>query len=334
MRAVAGESRPTASDAGRLRAAALAALALLTLAALTGCGGGDGGGTQRGSELPPAGGGGTLTYALPSIPTRLDPLAAKGRNGQIVARQVYEPLIEKLTGPYGLSGTQPGLALSARPSADRTTWTVTLRLGVRFQDGTPFNAAAVLANSRRWQSDRRGRAQLPHLFAVDAPRPDEVRFLLDKPVRDLPGRLADSRLGIVSPHALEPQSGQGARFLKNARGSGTGAFQPGAEGPARLELSRFAGWWGSPLSLGPALDGVAFVAAPLPDQRFRLLAEGAVQVADPLDAAGLRAADADPLLATVGGPERGIGMEGSVRGIPSAGPVPALSGVWLTRLTG
>jgi peptide/nickel transport system substrate-binding protein len=315
----------------RLRAATLAVLALV---ALSGCGDGDGDGTQRSSRLPPAGGGGTLAWALPGLPATLDPLAANGRVAETVTRQVYEPLIEQLTGPYGQSAVQPGLALSARPSPNRTTWTVTLRIGVRFQDGTPFNAAAVLANSRRWQSDPRGGALLPHLFAVDAPRPDEVRFLLDQPVRDLPLRLASPRLGIVSPRALEPQSGQRARFLPDASGSGTGAFQPGANGPARLELARFAGWWGSPIGLGPALDGVTFVVAPQPDQRYRMLTEGTVQVADPLDAAGMRAAAADPLLSTVGGPQGGIGMEGSVRGISSARLVPALTGVWLTRLTG
>ena len=315
----------------RLRAATLAALLLV---ALSGCGGGDDDGTEGGSRLPPAGGNGTLAYALPGLPRTLDPLAARGRLAQTVTRQVYEPLIARVTGPYGQTAAQPGLALSAHPSPNRTTWTFNLRLGARFQDGTPFNAAAVLANSKRWQSDPRGRELLPHLFAVDAPRPDEVRFLLDRPVRDLPGRLASPRLGIVSPRGLEPQSGQRARFLADVRGSGTGAFEPGAAGAARLELSRFAGWWGSPLGLGPAVDGVTFVAAPLPDQRYRMLAEGAAQVADPLDAAALRAAEADPLLSTVGGPQRGIGMEGSVRGIASARAVPLLSGVWLTRLTG
>jgi peptide/nickel transport system substrate-binding protein len=315
----------------RLRAATLTAAAVLVLG---GCGGGDGGGTQSGSQLPPAGVGGTLTYALPGLPSTVDPLAAKGRTAQTVSRQIYEPLVAQIIGPYGQSAPQPGLALNARPSADRTTWTVNLRLGVRFQDGTPFNAAAVLANSRRWQSDPRGRALLPHLFAVDAPRPDEVRFLLDQPVRDLPRRLSSPQLGIVSPHALEPQSGQHARFLPDAHGSGTGAFMTGAGGPARLELSRFASWWGSPLGLGPALDGVTFVAAHLSGQRFRLLSEGRVQIADPLDAAGLRAADADPLLNTIGGPRSGIGMEGSVRGVSSARSVPGLTGVWLTRLTG
>jgi peptide/nickel transport system substrate-binding protein len=306
----------------------------LALAALAGCGGGDGSGTQRGTRLPTAGAGGTLGYAISTLPSKLDPLAARSREDQTVVRQVYEPLVERLTGPYGQTEPQPGLALSARPSRDRTTWTVSLRPGVRFQDGTPFNAAAVLANTRRWQSDPEGQQLLPHLFAVDAPTPDEVRFLLDQPVGDLPERLSSPQLGIVSPQALEPQSGNGARFLPDARGSGTGAFQPGAGGPARLELSRFSGWWGSPMGLGPAFDGVTFVMAPLSGQRYRLLAEGGVQVADRLDAAGLSAAESNPLLDTVGGPGSGIGLEGSVRGITSAGSVPLLTGVWLTRLTG
>ena len=312
----------------------LATVAVLALVALVGCGDDGGTGTQGSSRLPPAGGGGSLTWALPGLPAALDPLAAKGLIAQTVTRQVYEPLIEQITAPYAQGEVQPGLALNARPSPNRTTWTLTLRLGVRFQDGTPFNAAAVLANSRRWQSDPRGHALLPHLFAVDAPRPDEVRFLLDQPVRDLPRRLASPRLGIVSSRALAPQSGQHARFLRDAAGSGTGAFQPGAGGPARLELTRFAGWWGSSIGLGPALDGVTFVRAPLPGQRYRMLAGGTAQVADPLDASGLRAAEADPLLSTIGGPQSGIGTEGSVRGIPSARLVPALTGVWLTRLSG
>ena len=310
-------------------------LCLLVLLAIAGCGGGGGSGTQaQQGGLPPAGGAGTMSYALPGLPSTVDPLAASTRDAQLISRQIYEPLIEHLSGPYVQAAFQAGLALSARPSRDRTTWRVTLRSGVRFQDGTPFNAAAVLANSRRWQGSPAGRTLLPHLFAVDAPRPNEVRFLLDSPVPDLVGRLASPQLGIVSPRALEPQSGKNASFNPDAAGSGTGAFQLGPWGPGRLTLSRFAGWWGSSVGLGPALDEVTFVVAPQPAQRLRLLRDGAVQVADPLGSAGLRAAAADPLLNGVAGPVGGIGLEGSVRGIDSARAIPVLSGVWLTRLMG
>ena len=321
---------------GRLQPRLMAkpTLAALVLIVLAGSGGSGGGTTEVGTGLPPAGGGGTLSYALPGLPATLDPLAASDHNSQTVVRQVYEPLIERLSGPYGQATPQAGLALTARPSRDRTTWTVILRSGVRFQDGTPFNAAAVLANTRRWQTSPVGAQLLPHLFAVDAPRPNEVRFLLDSPVPDLVQRLSDPRLGIVSPRALDPQSGTRARFVPDQPGSGTGPFQAGPRGPGRIVLPRYAAWWGSSMGLGPSLDGVTFVVAPQPGQRLRLLKQGAVQVADPLGQVGLRAADRDPLLLTAGGPVSGIGLEGSVRGIDSAGGIPVLSGVWLTHLTG
>ena len=320
----------------RRGAAGFAALALLAiLLGLPGCGGGGDSGSRRGANLPDAGGGGTLSYALPRLPTSLDPLAAQGRPALIVVRQVYEPLIEQLTGPYGDNAQAPGLALTVRPSKDRTTWTLTLRQGVRFQDGTPFNAAAVLANARRWQSDSWGKKLLPHLFAVDAPRPDEVRFLLNAPVRDFPARLADPRLGIVSPQALDPETGIKAQFREQSGGAGTGAFQPAtAAATGRVELSRFSGWWGSPVGLGPSFDGVAFLLTASAAERLELLQGATVEVAEPLGPEQLAAAEDDPLLVTVGGPASGIGMEGSVRGIDSARAVPVLSGVWLTRITG
>ncbi|HEY3193601.1 MAG TPA: ABC transporter substrate-binding protein, partial [Solirubrobacterales bacterium] len=274
---------------------AITALALAAgLVGASGCGGGAGG-SHLASGLPPAGGGGSLAYAVPSVPATLDPLAARGRAAMTVTRQVYEPLIGHLTGPYGDAASQAGLALTARPSPDRTTWTITLRLGIRFQDGTPFNAAAVLANARRWSRDPAGRHLLPHLFAVDAPRPDEVRFLLDSPVPDLVRRLASPRLGIVSPQAL---GGQRLRLRSDVAGSGSGPFQAGPLGAGRVDLTRFAGWWGTSMGLGPSLDGVSFVVAPQQGQRLRLLQEGAVQVADPLGPSGLRRADANPLLRT------------------------------------
>lgn len=247
---------------------------------------------------------------------------------------MHEPLVERLNGPYGDTDRRPGLVLAAKPSNDRTVWTLTLRPGVRFQDGTPFNASAVLANTRRWSGGQAGRTLVPHLFAVDAPRPDEVRFLLDQPVRDLPARLSSPRLGIVSPRALVPQGGESSRLKPGATNSGTGPFVAGSASSRHLELSRYSGWWGTAIGLGPALDGVSFVAAPAESQRLGLLQSGSAQIADPLDAASLSVVSADPLLTAVGGPGGGIGLEGSVRGIGSVRAVPLLSRVWLTDLTG
>ena len=304
---------------------------LVVAMVLAGCGGDDAD-TGPGTDLPPAGGGGSLTYALPQVPGDLDPLAATSRAEQTVTRQVHEPLVTQLTGPYGDTRKQPGLALSARPSGGNTVWTLTLRPEVRFQDGTPFNGAAVLANARRWIGAPAAQRLLPDLFAVDAPRPDQVRFLLEAPVADLPERLSSPRLGIVSPRALKP-SGEGARFRPTS-GTGTGPYQAGGSAVRRLELGRFGSWWGSSSGLGPALDAVVFVAAPREQRRLDLLEAGTVQVADPLGAAALGAVAADPLLRQVGGPSTGIGLAGAVRGLDSARAVPVLSRVWLTDISG
>jgi ABC-type transport system substrate-binding protein len=60
----------------------------------------------------------------------------------MASRSIYETLFEK-----SRSGAMVGLlARYATPSADRKTWTVTLREGVTFHDGSAFDAAAVVAN--------------------------------------------------------------------------------------------------------------------------------------------------------------------------------------------
>ena len=290
------------------------------------------GGSARG--LPATGGGGAITYAVPTLPAEVDPLTASGLDARIVSRQVHEPLVSVLAAPYGGQRQRTGLATELRPSADRTVWTVTLRPGVRFQDGSPFDAAAVIANSRRWSSTAAGAELLPDLFGVDSPRPGEVRFLFERPARGLAKRLADPRLGVVSPQALRPQSGTGARFHPGSRGTGTGPFQVDARGEAAIGLSRNPAWWGSPLDLGPALDSVDFRALPDAAEREAALRSGEVQIAGTLPSAALLSVDRDPLLRAVPEPAGGLGTEASVRGLDPALPLPLLSGVWLTRLPG
>ena len=76
----------------RRGAATLLAIALLGAAA-AGCGDDDGADTGAAAGLPAAGGGGGLAYALPSLPSTLDPLAASDRAAATVTRQIHEPLV-------------------------------------------------------------------------------------------------------------------------------------------------------------------------------------------------------------------------------------------------
>jgi peptide/nickel transport system substrate-binding protein len=304
------------------------ALALLTLAALAaGCGADD-------EQTPGAGGavsgGGALAYAIPGHVRELDPLLAASPYEQLVTRQIHEPLVASLSAPFGDARRSRGLAISWRSTPDRQVWSFQLRKGIRFQDGLPLNASAVLANAERWRTLPAGRALIPELVAADAPRPDLVRFVLSRPVREFPARLASPRLGIVSPRSLRPHSGTGAELARAER-SGTGPFELRAGAPAgSLVLAANTAWWGTRVGLGPGVDQLQFEVEPSAVRRLELLESGDVQVAAALGPGEVARLRRDPLLTYLRDGDGVLGLERSVRGIHSATAIEPLSGVWRT----
>jgi peptide/nickel transport system substrate-binding protein len=316
-------------------------VASLSVALLAGCGG-DGGAPFPGAGSAAVGEGGRLFYAIAEGPGNLDPLHAGTFSAEVVARQLFEPLLGRLRGPYA-AGNPPraGLALGSAHSRDFRVWSFRLRPGVRFQDGTPLDATAVAANAERWLSDPAGQRLVPGLLAAAAPRPNTVRLILADPLPDLPVRLADPRLGIVSPPALQPESGVGARFV-GARDAGSGPFRLRGRVASVAVLVRNRRWWGSDLGLGPSLDEVVFRVVPDDLGRAGLLRSGAVRVASGFGARRAEAIRRDPLLTAVGGSPISAGSAGegggewvaferSVRGIEDSRPS-ALSGVWVALL--
>lgn len=317
--------------------AILAALAGAMLGGLlvSGCAGDDDPGTPALTPAAEAGEGGTLTWAVADRVRSIDPLAATTRSELIVTRQVHEPLVDSLAGPFGDTRRQPGLARGTRASSDDRVWTLRLRGGVRFQDGTPFNAAAVLANAERWQASATAQELLPGLIAVDAPTPATVRFILAAPDPDLPRRLGAPQLGIVSPRALAAGMGGIAGVRRESEsGTGTGAFELREVSADRLLLARNTAWWGGAARLGPALDQIVLRVEPSAPVRLALLDAGEAQLADELGPDQARFARANPLLTTIEGPgDASLGLERSVRGIESAREIPSLSGAWITTIT-
>lgn len=311
------------------RALAAAVCAALVLAAL-GCG--EGGATRfAAGDRPRAGGGGELTYLLDADPGPLDPLLSRSAAALAVARPTFEPLVAREHPPYGEGRPRPGLALDWRHSGDFRVWAFRLRRAVRFQDGTPLNARAVVANATRWRSLAAGRDAFPELLLADAPRPHLVRFVLSVPVRDLARRLRDPRLGIVSPERLRPESGEEAT-LTDPSLAGSGPFALGRDASRVVELVRHRGWWGTGVGLGPALDGIRFRVVEDLERRMELLADGEALVAGGLTSVTSEIVEADPLLTVVrrGGPPF-LGLERSVRGLAGSAPR-SLAGVWLTHV--
>ena len=89
----------------------------------------------------------TFIFAASSDPASLDPAFAQDGETFRVSRQIFE----------GLVGTEPGtadpaplLAESWESAEDGMSHTFTLKEGVTFHDGTPFDAEAVCTNFDRW----------------------------------------------------------------------------------------------------------------------------------------------------------------------------------------
>jgi peptide/nickel transport system substrate-binding protein len=103
--------------------------------------------SPQGQSSQSGGAGSTFVFAASSDPVMLDPAMASDGETFRVSRQLFEGLVGLKPGSTEL---QPRLATKWQAAADGKSYTFTLREGVKFSDGTDFNADAVCANFERW----------------------------------------------------------------------------------------------------------------------------------------------------------------------------------------
>src|SRR5438067_936971 len=147
--------------------------------------------------------GGTLTVGMTNgEPDALDPTLARTFSG----RDVFLTICEKLYDLNSKAQIVPQLA-SALPkiSKDKLTVTIQLRKGIKFNDGTPFNAAAVVTSIQRHQTlPRSARAsELSPVDSVTAQGNYTVVFHLKNPYAPLTAQLADRSGMVLSPAQLD-----------------------------------------------------------------------------------------------------------------------------------
>jgi peptide/nickel transport system substrate-binding protein len=146
--------------------------------------------------------GGKLTIALSAEPDRLDPSLSRS----LYSRYVFQAMCEKLYDVDEQAKVVPQLA-TALPtiSADGKTVTIPLRPGVKFADGTVFNAAAVKTTLDRDLTlpESARKSELGPIASVDATDAQTVTIHLKTPFAPLVGALADRAGMIMSPAALQ-----------------------------------------------------------------------------------------------------------------------------------
>ncbi|MFI1462368.1 ABC transporter substrate-binding protein [Nocardia carnea] len=213
--------------------------------------------------------GGTVALAFNTEAQSVDPVTCAIGIGVGPCQAIYGALL------YYDAETReivPGMAKSFS-STDGKVWTLKLRPGVTFTDGTPFDAAAVAFN---WQraldpsqlSPSRAAAQMIDWQVVDA---TTLRVTSAEVNYQLPYQLTEPLAFIGSPTAIERK---GADFATAPVGAGPFVFRSWARG-TELVLERNPDYWDSPR---PYLDRFIYKTIPADDQRYNALQAGEVDV--------------------------------------------------------
>ena len=250
--------------------------------------------TAQSTSVPAARYGGSVTVGifdtLPGFCVGNNP----ANSALMATRPIYETLCEKTKG-----GDMAGvLARSATSSADRKTWTVTLREGVTFHDGSAFDAAAVVANfnaitgrtalgayaasglaglASKSYTIGTGTAFTANIKSFSVKSEFVVEFVLDRPQYDFRSTLyASGRFFMRSPAQLADSNTCAQNPI------GTGPFKISSWTADQLTVVRNADYWRHDPKTNarlPYLDKISFTNVKESSQRSSAVRRGTLDAA-------------------------------------------------------
>jgi len=261
-----------------MRRVAFAFIGLLLVAA---CGGGGSGGASNNSGTPQKGG--TATIALESELRTLDPLDSS----LLVEREVFYNMYDALFTIDPSLKIKAGLVKTWDVS-DPMNYKFTLQTGIKYHDGTPFNAASVKANIERYKTaaNSRRKSDLSSVSSVEVVDDTHANFHLSKPNATLLATLVDRAGMMLSMDAFVKG---GANFSLAPMGAGSGPFQfVEWKRNDHLTLKKNPSYWQAGL---PYLDGLTYRAIPDVNAILAALKTGDIDIARTIgakDVAGVK----------------------------------------------
>ncbi|WP_245573950.1 ABC transporter substrate-binding protein [Amycolatopsis nigrescens] len=208
-----------------------------------------------------------MIFGAAGNPKNFDPIFNDDGETFRITRQVYDTLLQNKPGTAEVVGS---LAQEWTPSNEGKTWTFKLRQGVKFHDGTPFDAAAVCYNFDRWFNMKGAAAQSQMIYYGDvfegfannegdatgdpvyknceAPDAGTAVLNLNKAKGAFPAAFTLPSFSISSPEALKKynadqvvQSGgsfQYSEYVKHPTGTGPFKFEGYDQAKGEVTLTR------------------------------------------------------------------------------------------------
>jgi peptide/nickel transport system substrate-binding protein len=249
---------------------------------LAGAVGGACGSSSGGSPTTTGGGpprepsrGGSLTFGTMAEIDGFSPSQNRwDTNGLLYANTVYDPLMA-----VAVDGSiQPYLAESLTPNAAFDRWTLVLRSGVRFHDGTTLTSAVVKANFEALRTSSLTRGALAGITSITAPDPSTVVFSLSGPATGFAAGLTTQAGYVVAQITLDQAASSPGTPVTPV---GTGPFVYSSWQPnSHFTATRNPHYWQAGL---PYLDRVTFRPIADTTQRENSLRTGSVDAIISLD---------------------------------------------------
>ncbi len=229
---------------------------------------------------------GTLRIGMTAsdIPLTTGQTDQGGEGQRFMGYTVYDALVEwDLTSADKPSSLVPGLATSwAVDAADKTKWIFKLRDGVKFHDGSAFDAQSVVWNLDKLlvqdapQFDKRqaaqGKSRIPAVASYKVIDPLTVEITTKVPDATLPYQL--SWILMSSKANWEAQGKNWDAVAQKPSGTGPWMIESGFTPRERVEMTPNKAYWDA--KRVPKLDKLVLIPLPEPNTRVAALRSGQV----------------------------------------------------------
>lgn len=284
------------------------AVVFLMSVTLTGCGGSkdtattpDAGKDQTTTTPAEAPKQNTLVFGRGGDSVSLDPANVTDGESLNVTKNIFDTLIDYQEGNTQL---EPALAESWEPSEDGLTWTFHLKQGVKFHDGTDFNADAVVYNFNRWMDPEHPQhnGDFPYYgYMFGGYKGDEghvikevvakddytVEIQLNFPQGPFLNNIAMTAFAIASPTAIEKY---GEQFGDHPVGTGPFIFKEWIRND-KIVLDKNPNYW---VQGAPKLEQLIFKSIPDNSARFIALQSGDIDLIDGVNPDDVTLAENNP----------------------------------------